>query len=72
MTSPQRQPAGTPAGGQFAATGHTEADGVRLDTDLLDVEIDEVHNEMPVEVTFVEYDTCTLPQFRPVRTGAGA
>lgn len=41
MTSPQRQPAGTPAGGQFAATGHTEADGVRLDTDLLDVEIDE-------------------------------
>lgn len=41
MTSTQRQPAGTPTGGQFAATGHTEADEVRLDTDLLDVEIDE-------------------------------
>lgn len=41
MTSTQRQPAGTPTGGQFASTGHTEADEVRLDTDLLDVEIDE-------------------------------
>lgn len=41
MTSTQRQPAGTPTGGQFASTGHTEADGVSLDTDLLDVELDE-------------------------------
>ena len=41
MTSTQRQPAGAPTGGQFAATGHTEAVEVRLDSDLLDVEIDE-------------------------------
>lgn len=41
MTSTQRQPAGTPTGGQFASAGHTEADEIRLDTDLLDVEIDE-------------------------------
>ena len=46
-------------------------EGVRIVSNLVDIEPDAVFNEMPVEVTFVDYGTCVLPQFRPVLAGPG-
>ena len=40
-------------------------EGVRLVSNLVDVEIDEVENDMAVEVLFTEVDGVPLPQFRP-------
>ena len=45
-------------------------EGVRVVSNLVDIEAADVHNEMEVEVTFVDYDTCTLPQFRPTDRAA--
>ena len=42
-----------------------EQDGLRLMTNLVDVEPDDVHIDMPVEVTFEQYDDTWLPMFRP-------
>jgi len=41
-------------------------EGVRIVSNLCDVGVDEVQNEMPVEVCFRELDGVMLPQFRPV------
>lgn len=41
-------------------------EGPRLLSNLVDIDIDEVRNEMPVEVCFVEYEGVKLHQFRPV------
>jgi len=46
------------------------AEGLRFVANLVDVDVDHVHNEMPVEVCFREYDGIVLPQFRP--TGGAA
>jgi uncharacterized protein len=46
-----------------------EQDDVRLTTNLVDCEPDDVHIGMPVEVTFEESDDVWLPLFRP--RGAG-
>lgn len=43
-------------------------EGVRVISNLVDIDEQSVRTEMEVEVTFVDYDTCTLPQFRPART----
>ncbi len=40
-------------------------EGVRLVSNLVDVEPADVHNDMPVEVVFVDHDGTVLPQFRP-------
>jgi hypothetical protein len=44
-----------------------EQPGLRVVTNLVDASPDELHIGMPVEVTFVEHDGYTLPQFRPQR-----
>ena len=41
------------------------AEGVRLVSNLIDVELPAVAMGMPVEVRFVEHDGVVLPQFRP-------
>ena len=42
-------------------------EGVRLVSNLINIEAEDVRNDMPVEVTFVEYDNdMVLPQFTPV------
>jgi uncharacterized OB-fold protein len=42
-------------------------EGVRLVSNLIGIAADDVRNEMPVEVTFVEYDNdVVLPHFAPV------
>ena len=41
-------------------------EGPRVVSNLLDVEVADVHNEMPVELCFAEIDGVLLPQFRPV------
>jgi uncharacterized OB-fold protein len=45
-------------------------EGVRLVSNLQDVEPDQVTNDMAVEVLFKEVDGVTLPQFRPAASGA--
>jgi hypothetical protein len=40
-------------------------EGVRLVSNLQEVEESQVWNDMPVEVMFVEIDQVALPQFRP-------
>ena len=42
-------------------------EGVRLVSNLQDVEVANVKNDMPVEAVFADVDGFTLPQFRPVR-----
>jgi uncharacterized OB-fold protein len=42
------------------------AEGVRLVANLCDVEVADVQNDMPVQVSFSEINGTTLPQFRPV------
>lgn len=44
-----------------------EQPGLRIVTNLVGASPDELHVGMPVEVTFVEHDGYTLPQFRPRR-----
>ena len=44
---------------------------VRLTTNLVDCELDDVHIGMPVEVVFADHDPIYLPLFRPVTPGAG-
>lgn len=46
------------------------AEGVRLVTNLVDVDSADVRNDMPVELTFVDHDGTVLPQFRPSSEGA--
>jgi uncharacterized protein len=41
-------------------------EGLRIVSNLCDVGVDEVRNEMRVEVCFRELDGVLLPQFRPV------
>ena len=45
-------------------------EGVRLVSNLHDVDSAQVANDMAVEVVFKEVDGVTLPQFRPARSGA--
>jgi uncharacterized OB-fold protein len=45
-------------------------EGVRLVSNLQDIEPEEVRNDMAVEVVFMEIDGVRLPQFRPT-TDAG-
>jgi uncharacterized OB-fold protein len=40
-------------------------EGLRLVSNLHDVEADDVSNDMDVEVVFVDVDGTRLPQFRP-------
>ena len=42
-------------------------EGVRLVSNLQDVDPAHVENDMPVEVVFADVDGFTLPQFRPAR-----
>jgi uncharacterized OB-fold protein len=46
-----------------------EQESVRLTTNLVDVEPEDVRTGMPVEVVFEENDDVFLPLFRPVTTG---
>jgi hypothetical protein len=41
------------------------AEGIRLVSNLRNVEPDQVANDMPVEVTFAEVGGVRLPQFQP-------
>jgi uncharacterized OB-fold protein len=41
-------------------------EGVRLVSNLQDVEVSDVRNDMPVQVIFTEVDGVKLAQFRPV------
>jgi hypothetical protein len=45
-------------------------EGLRFVSNLLDVEVADVHNEMPVELCFAEIDGVLLPQFRPAGPAA--
>ena len=40
-------------------------EGVRMVSNLVDVELDEVQHALEVELTFVDYGDVRLPQFRP-------
>ena len=46
-----------------------EQDNVRLTTNLVDVELDDVQDGMAVEVVFEQHDDVYLPLFRPVTSG---
>jgi uncharacterized OB-fold protein len=48
-----------------------EQPDVRLTTNLVDCELDDVHIGMSVEVVFADHDPIYLPLFRPVVPGAG-
>ncbi len=45
-------------------------EGVRLVSNLRDVEVADVGNEMAVELTFADVDGTLLPQFRPARAAS--
>jgi uncharacterized OB-fold protein len=45
-------------------------EGARLVSNLQDVEVADVTNDMAVEVVFCEVDGFTLPQFRPAQRGS--
>lgn len=47
-------------------------EGVRFVGNLVDTPLDAVANEMPVALTWREYDGVTLPQFVPADGDAGA
>ncbi|HEY4459812.1 MAG TPA: OB-fold domain-containing protein [Pseudonocardiaceae bacterium] len=47
------------------------AEGVRLVSNLHDIDPADVRNGMPVEVVFAEVDGVVLPQFRPASGGEG-
>jgi uncharacterized OB-fold protein len=42
-------------------------EGVRLVSNLVDVDVADVRNELAVEVCFRDHDGVVLPQFRPAR-----
>jgi uncharacterized protein len=42
-------------------------EGVRIVSNVVDVEIDELHQDLPLELTFRTYGDVTLPQFLVVR-----
>ena len=44
---------------------------MRLTTNLVDVEPEDVDAGMPVEVVFEQHEDVFLPLFRPARGGAG-
>ncbi len=46
-----------------------EQDSVRLTTNLVDVEPEDIRSGMPVEVVFEQVDDVYLPLFRPSSTG---
>ena len=48
-----------------------EQDSVRLMTNLVEVEPEEVEDGMTVEVVFEQHDDVYLPLFRPATAGAG-
>jgi 3-oxo-4,17-pregnadiene-20-carboxyl-CoA hydratase alpha subunit len=45
-------------------------EGVRLVSNLVEVAMEDVRNDMAVELTFAEVDGVKLPQFRPVPEAA--
>jgi uncharacterized OB-fold protein len=45
-------------------------EGVRLISNVVEIEPQLVRNDMELEVCFVDYDGVMLPQFRPLATGA--
>lgn len=47
-------------------------EGTRFVSNLVDVAVEDVRNEMAVELTFREYDGVKLPQFRPAAPAGGA
>jgi len=47
-----------------------EQDGLRLTTNVVGCEPDDVHIGMPVEVTFEHHDDVWIPLFRPAEAGA--
>lgn len=44
------------------------AEGIRLVSNLQDVNIEDIRNDMQVEVVFVETDGVKLPHFRPAKS----
>ena len=46
-------------------------EGVRFVANLIDADLGEVRNEMPVELCFAEIDGVLLPQFRPASEAFG-
>jgi len=46
------------------------AEGIRMVSNLVDIDIDEVHTGLPVSVVYREVNGETLPQFRPRELGA--
>jgi uncharacterized protein len=49
-----------------------EQESVRLTTNLVDLEEDQAHDGMELEVVFEQADEVYLPLFRPVEGGAGS
>ena len=47
-------------------------EGVRFVSNLVEIELEDVHFGLEVELVFVEYGEQTLPQFRPVGSGRPA
>ncbi len=45
------------------------AEGVRLVSNLVETPLDAVHHGLEVELTFVDHDGVTLPQFRALAAG---
>jgi uncharacterized OB-fold protein len=45
-------------------------EGVRLVSNLVDIDVEAVRNDMDVEVCFVEAGSVVLPQFRPAGSSA--
>jgi uncharacterized OB-fold protein len=45
-----------------------EQESVRLTTNLIDVEPEDIRTGMPVEVVFEQHEDVYLPLFRPVPT----
>jgi uncharacterized OB-fold protein len=44
-------------------------EGVRLVSNLVEIELEDVRHGLEVELVFVDLDGVTLPQFRPTRAG---
>ena len=49
-----------------------EQESVRLTTNLIDVEPEDIRTGMPVEVVFEQHENVYLPLFRPVPARAGS
>jgi len=46
-------------------------EGVRLVSNLQEIEADKVRNDMAVELMFMDFDGIKLPQFRPIENREG-